>query len=104
MKSKSSRVFISNLGAHDYTKVKKYGELVPITEGQVNIFHTDRLIANIKEKLLAENATREDFLLLSGNALVSSLVLHEWLKKFGKARLLIYNAVSRDYELRDIFD
>lgn len=88
------KVFVVNKGFHDgYEKASTFGELVPLTEGRVNVFGVDNLVHKLCEALV--NAKADDYVLQSGYNLINSVVTHYFLKKFGHVKLLLWEA-NRD--------
>lgn len=93
-----SKVFLVNEAGHDFSSAKRYGELVPITTGNINIKRPDRDLFTVKEAL-AEFSHKDDFLLPSGNILANIMVLGVLFTelKAKSLKLLIYNAKTHDY-------
>lgn len=74
------------------------GSIQYLVEGRINIFDTDYLIKMIERKL--RQYKPEDALLLIGNIVINSLAVTAVVRKFGSARLLIYNANDNTYAQR----
>ena len=90
-----SKVYVVNSAGHDFSKAERYGELVPVVKGHVNVFRPDRSLFTITEGLLDFNA--DDYLLLSGNTfgnVVAALFLG---RRLPKIKLLVYDAKNNDY-------
>ncbi len=95
------QVFIVNYNAgHDYSTAKRHGDLVRLTEGDVNIFATDRLLTRLNQAL--RGATPDDCLLLSGNVVLNSLAVALWIRRFPQIRLLIYDSRDKRYRRREL--
>ena len=94
------RVYVVNDGGHDFSPAMSRGELVILTRGSVNVFATDRLLQELKDKL--NESHEDDFLLTSGNGLVSCLAHTFMMLKHGRVNLLIYSFKNKDYELRNM--
>jgi hypothetical protein len=75
---------------HDYQPAERYGELVKLTEGQVSIFATDRLLERLARGLVAFDP-QQDYLLLSGNMVVNALALMLLAWRFPRLRLLVFD-------------
>ncbi len=89
-------VWLTNVNAgHDYSAAKKYGPLVPLTEGPVSPFATDRLLERVHERLAAFGP--EDYLLVSGHLLMNGVVIGYLARRFGWLRLLVFNGRTREY-------
>lgn len=98
--SDSKKVFVVNFNGHDLTEASKYGQLVYLTTGSINIFATDRLVYHLINAL--KEIEEEDFLLLSGNIVANILAFCIILTKHKKVNVLIYNFKNKGYVLRTI--
>lgn len=94
------RVYVTNQSHHDTSKAGQYGKLIYVTEGKVNIFRTDDLIDELKEKL--KDFKQDDFLVYTGNSVVCSLCLSILLTKHNIVKILIFNNHSLEYVLRQV--
>ena len=96
------KVYVVEKGAHDYTRAEDYGQIVYMfdKEHTANVFAPDKLVREIKEKLL--DSTPDDFLVLSGSMLPAALVFFEWLDRHGSCGILLYSFKNANYELRTI--
>jgi len=92
------KVFITNLGYHNYEGAKRFGDLVVLTRGRVDLFHTDRLAGEILTKL--ESAEAEDYLLASGSPLITGICAAALVKRFGVVNFLYWDPLYQDYILR----
>lgn len=92
-------VWLVNFNAgHDYSAAKKYGSLVPISEGLVSPFATDRFLEKVHAWFARFNA--EDFLLLSGNFLLNAVTVGYLAHRLGWLRLLVFRNIDRSYQVR----
>lgn len=89
-------VWIVNKGSHPYHRADKFGQLRVLTEGRVNVFSIDNLTADICNKLVA-SAGPDDLLLISGYAIPNGIAISWFLKKFGRARMLVWGATRQEY-------
>ena len=94
------KVYVVNNSGHNFTAAERYGKLVYLTSGKINIFATDRLIQELKGKL--KGAEKGDFLLLSGYALLNIIVFNILMHKHGRVSVLIYDFHKREYVRRDL--
>jgi len=100
------KIYCVNSAGHDFTPALKYiphssnKNLIHLTDGKVNIFNLDRLKRELELKL--KNFDEQDFLLLCGNTTLCSLTVHILSKKVDKIPLLIYNAKTKEYVLREM--
>lgn len=90
-----ARVFVANFAGHDYSKAKKYGELVPITKGFVSMQGLDRLKFQIAEAIAT--TAPDDYLVLSGANIICVLSAVLWFQLHGKVRVLNLDKNTRDY-------
>lgn len=88
-------VWLVNEGGHVYEAAERFGRIVPLTTANVNPFGLDRLIVNLGQRL--ELAKENDYILISGLAILNSLVLLIWLTKFEKAKVLQWSTKKRTY-------
>ena len=95
-------VWIINAGNHLYDGAEKFGTLKVLTEGRVNVFAPDNLVRKCKESLI--NANCEDYLLVSGYSIPNAIVVHYFLKRFGFAKILIWEANNRKYKAITLHD
>lgn len=96
-----STVWIVNEAGHDYSDAARFGELKPLTLGNVNPLQVDRLNWHIAHGI-AKYASADDYLLISGTPMVSASALLIWLTCFRSVRLLQWNAKRRKYVLTTI--
>jgi hypothetical protein len=86
---------------HDLSDTKRFGEVVILTEDKVP-FNIPELRQMIKQKM--SEASEDDFLLLLGSPLMSSLCFAYLLLKNGRVNLLVFNAKSRVYEVKTVME
>ena len=91
------KVFITNLGYHDFSKALRYGDVIGVTIGTLNLTDIDLLTDTISEKL--KGMTEEDYLLITGNPLVVYMCTDYLLRVrgFPEIRILYYSAVWNEY-------
>ena len=98
-----SKVYIVNVAGHDFDAAEKFGELVAVTKGNINVFRPDRDLFNIQEKLLDFNH-EEDYLLLTGNVLANTLSVSTLIFLGAESiKLLVYDAKNQDYINHNLF-
>lgn len=100
---KGSKVWV----VHDkltygFDKAERYGEIVNLSEGRINIFNTDVLQSQILPNLL--KVEKEDYLLIVGHALICYYAINYVVRKFGYARCLLYAAGTGNYKAIRIDD
>lgn len=89
------KVFISNFSGHDYSPLLKYGEIVPITQGHIFFGSLDRVLYDVAEGI--RDSTEDDYLAMSGAAIVNVIAAVLWYQKHGKVKLLNYDKNIIDY-------
>lgn len=94
-------VWICNEAGHDYSDAKRFGEIKPLTLGNVNPLQLDRLNWHIAHGI-AKYANPDDYLLISGTPMVNASALLIWLTAFRSAKVLQWNAKRRKYVLSTI--
>ena len=68
------KVFITNKAGHDFSSAELFGDLVPVTTGNINVFRPDRDLFRIQEVLYEFNPEM-DYLLLSGNVFANAMAI-----------------------------
>ncbi|MFH1328116.1 MAG: hypothetical protein ABIH76_04650 [Candidatus Bathyarchaeota archaeon] len=94
-------VYVVNQGGHDVDKAKAFGELVILTQDKVNVFATDRVIAEMTVKLKDFDATK-DFILLSGAIILNVIAMKLIEPGLSGIRVLLYNFHLDRYIVRNI--
>ena len=90
-------VYIVNYaGQFDFIPAKKFGNLVAVTKGKVNIFDYARLASDVKEKLVDFNP-KTDFLLFCGSTIINVAAVLEVMKKSPYVKVLVYGTRDQDY-------
>lgn len=92
------RVYVTNYNEqHDYSKANRFGIVMPVISGSVNVFRPQRTLIAMCENL--KMITEDDYVLFSGNALSGLLILAALMHKVRYLNLLIFNAREDDYIL-----
>ena len=92
------KVFITNMGYHDFSKAKRFGDIVPCTKGDVDLLHTDRIEARIQTVL--DDSEDTDYLLISGHQLLVALCIGYWFRLHRTVNILYWDALVGDYLVR----
>jgi len=95
-----SKVYVVNSSGHDLSGAEEFGELIPLTQGRINIYSTDRLLLELREKL--KHYEEGDYLLLCGYILLNLLAGGIILEKTGKLNLLLYDFRTKKYLRREV--
>lgn len=97
----NSVVFITNRSiSHDYSAAEEFGAVRYVTMGNYPIFKVDRLTEEIIETLL--HSKQEDYLLLSGTAVVAGLCMLVWMELHGEANILLWDRSENKYVLKTV--
>lgn len=96
-------VYIVNKAGHDFSNAEKYGELVPVTTGNINIARPDRDLFNISQ-ILDNFDSSSDYLLLSGNVLANAMCVAVLAySQKTPIQLLVYDAKSQEYHNHNLY-
>jgi hypothetical protein len=95
-----AKVFVISNMTHNYSSAEKFGKLVNVTEGKVPIFKTDTMISLLKHGLMT--FSDDDYLLISGPALLCIMATTILFNKLGKIKLLVFDAKEQDYIVRHL--
>ena len=95
-----AKVYIVNNTNHDYSKAERYGRLVDVTKGRVPIFKTSTVRTMLEEGLAS--FTKDDYLLISGPAIVSVMASVVLFNKFETVKFLVFDAKQQDYVVRHL--
>lgn len=94
--TKGLNVYIPNRVHLDYSDARRWGQLVQITQGSIDTMNRDDLEDRIRRKL--SDASKNDWVLLSGAPLVNILTVKVFLERFGSAKLLQWDGVLKEYQ------
>ncbi len=89
-------VWLVNESGHEYTDAQKFGSIRAITVSDVNPFNVDRLLWKIAH-VVTKLTKREDYLLISGTAILTGLAMSVWLKAHDQCKILQWHARERIY-------
>lgn len=81
-------VWLVNQGGHDYRDLDRFGRVMAMTTESVNPFAIDRLMITLGHYLSMAQA--DDYLAISGMAILNGLAMTMWATKFEDVRLLQY--------------
>jgi len=95
-----AKVYVVNNTNHDYSKAEQYGELVYITKGKLPIFKTNTVRAMLEKGLV--KFTKDDYLLISGPAIVSVMAATILYNNFDTVKFLVFDAKQQDYVVRHL--
>ncbi len=95
-----AKVYVVNNTNYDYSKAEQYGELVYVTKGKLPIFKTNTVRAMLEKGLV--KFTKDDYLLISGPAIVNIMAATILYNKFDTVKFLIFDAKQQDYVVRHL--
>ena len=98
-----TNVFVTNYVDFDLDDAWRFaenGSIIPITKCKINIFNIESLLRKIKTSLV--EMTADDWVIISGNPVVSTLVCSHISQKFKKMNLLLWDARNRCYVPRKV--
>jgi len=90
------KVFVVNHGCHDLSDAERFGELVFLSEGAINRYAVSNMYREFVQYL--KDSNKEDFLLITGLSIMSSLACSIFARMHGRINLLLYKA-SRTSEV-----
>jgi hypothetical protein len=82
------KVFIANRGSHDYRPAEKFGDLVFVTDGEINKFAIGELFRRAQEVM--KHSTEEDFFLPTSLPILSGICSALLAYKHGRVRYLLF--------------
>ena len=89
-------VYVTNDNrSNDFSKAKKYGRLMVVTVGNINVYNPNRSLITFSENL--KGFTEQDYFMVSGNALSGLLALAAVFGKVRYVNLLVFDARNEDY-------
>lgn len=88
-------VWLVNKGGHDYSDLERFGRIIPLTTGSVNIFNPDRLMVGMGHHI--NMAKDSDYLVISGSPLLNAIAVAMWLAKFQHVNLLQHSIRQGKY-------
>jgi len=95
-----AKVYVVNNANYDYSKAEQYGELVYVTKGKLPIFRTSTVRAMLEKGLV--KFTKDDYLLISGPAIVSVMAATILYNNFDTVKFLVFDAKQQDYVVRHL--
>ena len=99
------KIYVANYGPHMNDSLKKLedegNELIKLTEGNVDVFGTDRLRYNIETILKETEAGKDDLIILSGSPVIVAIATNLMKQMTGKLNIMIYGAKYKDYVKRE---
>jgi len=95
-----AKVYVVNNANHNYSKAEQYGELMYVTKGKLPIFKTSTVRAMLEKGLV--KFTKDDYLLISGPAIVNIMAATLLFNKFDTVKFLVFDTKQQDYVVRHL--
>lgn len=95
-----SKVYIVNVGPHDYSEAKTFGELIFCTRGSLDKFDTSQMFREIVEALYDSEA--EDYILLTSLTSLCCVACSVFTAKHYRLNLLIFDPREGRYVSRSL--
>jgi hypothetical protein len=99
-KLRPPQVFVPSKSHHDFSKAKNFGELVFLTQGQINRYDVNYIAQLCTEAMT--DARAGDYIMVSSLSVITAVASAIFSARFGRLNLLQYDAGVGDYFSRSI--
>lgn len=82
------RVYIVNKAGHDHSDAERFGEIVFLTEGNLDRFNTNNMYRQLVESM--KKSESKDYLLLTSMTILCCMAAAIFARKHGRLNLLLY--------------
>jgi len=82
------KVYVVNRGGHDHSDAERFGELTFLSEGAINRYSTGSIYRKFVAKL--NGSLIEDYILITGLSVMSSIACSIFARKHGRLNLLLF--------------
>lgn len=90
-----AKVFVVNKSSHDFSKACRFGELVFLSEGRLNKFHTANMLRQFNEIL--SDSCKDDYLLPCSLSIANIMAASAFVARHGKLNLLLHKPSTGEY-------
>ena len=90
------KVYIVNKGGHNHEDAQRFGELVALSEGNINRFAANSIYRRFVT--LLRNSSPEDYILITGLSIMSSIACSIFGRLHGRLNLLLYKTTRGERE------
>ena len=90
------KVFIINKGGHNHEDAERFGDLVFLSEGNINRYAVNSIYRRFVTIL--ENSSPEDYILITGLSVMSSVACAIFSRLHGRLNLLLYKTTRGEKE------
>jgi len=94
------RVYIPNRSGHDFGPARKYGDLIYMSEGSINVYAVAKMYKEFSKWL--KKSTEDDYLLITSLTVMNVVAASILARKHGRINLLQYHCQSKTYRSRTI--
>ncbi len=95
------KIFIPNSTSHNYSNAKRFGTLIRLTSGNLDLTNASRMFRLMSEQL--HQASPDDYILISGASVPNSVACGIFASKFNCLNLLIYRRDGKYVERNLVF-
>lgn len=95
-------VYVINRSSHDFSDAKRFGDLVFLSQGNINRFATNK-IARFFAPMI-DSSKPDDYILITGLTVMTCIATGMFAYKHGRLNLLIHRANHTYAERRMVFD
>ena len=90
MSPKTRKVFIPNKSGHNFSDAERFGELIYVTEGNVDRFNTSYMYRAFAE-VFEGKSSKDDYLLVSSMNVLNCIAAACFARKHGTLNLLLFS-------------
>lgn len=83
-----SKVYIVSKSAHDFSDAERYGTLIPLSSGPMNRYNVNNIHRQFKD--IMDESDADDYVLICGLSIMSSIACGIMAAKHGKLNMLIF--------------
>ena len=94
------KVYIPNKSGHNFSSAKLFGDLVYVTEGEINLFGTVRIYQAFVKAM--KDISPKDYLLISSANILCSIGAAVMARKTGHLNILMFRQSDNTYVPREI--
>ena len=84
------KVYIPNKSSHNFDSAKQYGELVYVTEGNVNRYATNKIYRQVAEVM--QDSQPDDYIIVTGLPELQIILTSYFVCRHGKLNLLLFQS------------
>ena len=85
-----TKVFIVNKAPHDFRPAEQFGELVFLSEGPMNKYHTNNIFRQFLDRM--KDSSESDYIVLCSLSVMNAIACAIFSWKHGTLNLLLYKA------------